>query len=69
MIEIDAATDRQLRIYSKELFADMLGDKDYPYKKWEEQYEECRTLFKSGGMSREFLNFATEGGEREAHDA
>lgn len=44
--------------YAKELFADMQGDPNYPFSRWEEQYEEVKKLLEAGNLSMQFINFA-----------
>lgn len=57
-MEVSEDNKRKLVKYAKELFEDMKGRKDYPYTKWEEQYEEAYKLFEEGSMSQRFLNFS-----------
>lgn len=40
----------------------MKYDHDYPFSTWEEQFEELKEVYADGGISDEFIDFATSNG-------
>lgn len=51
--------ERKLKGYSYNLFNDMKYDRDYPFSTWEEQFEELKEVYADGGISDEFIDFAS----------
>lgn len=57
-MEVTEENKRKLIKYSQDLFDDCLRQKDYPFTKWEDQFDEVYRVFTDGNMSQEFLDFA-----------
>lgn len=61
--EITKDVERKLKVYAHVLFRCMAGDEDYPFYSMEEQLNELREVYATGGISDRFIAFAIGEGE------
>lgn len=52
--------DRMIKAFSFNLFQDSKNDPEYPYKTYEEQYQECTESYENGMLTYDFLKFAVD---------